>query len=77
MAPKLTLAVKLTKATTITLTLTNAQGHVVATWTEKAKAGSTKLSLLIPVKARKAGGATLRITPKGGKSMTQHVVLRA
>ena len=75
--PVLTLTTKLSKATTLNLVLLNAKGHVVARWTRRVKAGAAKLSLVLPVQARKAGRNTLRITPSGqGKAKTTSVVLR-
>jgi hypothetical protein len=76
--PMVTVATTLSKATTLVLVLVNAKGKVVATWTEHAKAGAAKISLVLPAKAQKAGHDTLRITPSGkGKSKTLPVVLKA
>jgi hypothetical protein len=60
------------------LVLLDAKGQSVASWTEHAKAGVTKLTLALPKKARHAGHYTLRVTPSGkGKSKSLPVILRA
>jgi hypothetical protein len=75
--PKLALTLKLSKATTVTLTLVNSKGHVVGHWTQKVAAGSHSLKLVLPKTARKAGTDTLRVTTHGSTRVkTTRVTLR-
>lgn len=56
--------------------LVNAQGHTVASWSKRAKAGSPKLKLALPNKARKPGRYKLKVTA-AGHTKTVAVTLRA
>jgi hypothetical protein len=74
--PLLSVSVKLTKAAKLGLRLLDRKGRVLASWSRSAKAGTTKLKLALPAKARKAGRDTLRVTVAGhAKNVT--VTLRA
>jgi len=64
-SPALTVTVVLTKGATVKLVLMNAKGHAVASWSRSAKAGSPKLKLELPKKARKAGHYELKVTVSG------------
>ena len=46
--PKLHLTIKLSKNTTLVLTLLNGKDHQLAQWIEHEKRGSQKLALLLP-----------------------------
>jgi len=63
--PKLSLTVKVSKGTTLVLTLLGSKGHKLAGWIERERTGSHKLSLLLPLTARHKGHDTLRITETG------------
>jgi hypothetical protein len=63
--PKLSLTVKASKATTLSLTLLDSGGHKLASWSERAQPGKQKLSLLLPANARHPGHDKLRITETG------------
>ena len=76
--PKLSLTVRVSRETTLVLTLLSSKGHEPAAWTELAKTGSERLSLLLPLIARHKGRDTLRITETGTrKPKTFPITLRA
>ena len=65
-------------ATSVTLELVNPWGKTLMTWTKKLKAGSNKLSLVLPAAALQAGHDKLRLTQTGsGAVLTLPVVLTA
>jgi hypothetical protein len=75
-SPALTVTVVLAKRATLKLVLVNAKGQVVASWSWSAKAGSPKLKLALPKKARKAGRYELKVSVSG-RTKTVAVTLRA
>ncbi len=75
--PKLSLTVKVSKGTTLVLTLLDSKGHKLAGWAEREKTGVHKLSLLLPSKARHPAHDRLRITETGNSTpKTLPVTLR-
>jgi hypothetical protein len=58
----LTVTVVLARKATLKLLLVDAKGHTVASWWKSAKAGSPKLKLTLPPKARDAGHYALKVT---------------
>jgi hypothetical protein len=66
-------ALNVSETTTLELTLVNAQGHVVAEWTDRVKSGKHMLNLSLPAKARHPGNDTLRIRVAGKKTTTKAV----
>ena len=65
--PRLTFTVKLSKGTTLVLTLVNSKDRKLAEWVKHEKAGTHRLSLLLPLAARHHGHDTLRITDTGNR----------
>jgi hypothetical protein len=76
--PSLHVNVKASKATTITLTLRDRNGHRLASWHRHAEAGKNTYSLLLPPKARKPGHETLQVAAAGSPAArTLGVTLKA
>jgi hypothetical protein len=69
--------VKLARAVKLELRLFDQTGRVVASWSRTERTGTTKLKLVLPAGARKAGHDTLRVTVSGTYVKTVPVVLRA
>jgi uncharacterized repeat protein (TIGR01451 family) len=63
--PALTCTVTVSKPTMLHLTLLDAKGKQLATWTERETAGKHTLTLPLPLKARHAGHDRLHITETG------------
>jgi hypothetical protein len=61
---------------TLKFALVDSKGHPVASWSRSAKAGSPKLKLTLPKKARKPGHYKLKVTVAGA-TKTVSVTLRA
>jgi hypothetical protein len=74
-SPALTVTVMLANKATVRLVLVDAESRVVASWSRSAKAGSPKLKLALPKKARKPGHYKLKVTVAGG-TKTVAVTLR-
>jgi hypothetical protein len=60
--PTLTVTLVLARAAGLQLVLRDAKGHLLASWSRSAKAGTAKLKLVLPKKARKPGRDNLEIT---------------
>jgi hypothetical protein len=60
--PTLTVTLVLARAAALQLVLRDAKGHLLASWRRSAKAGTEKLKLVLPKKARKPGRDNLKIT---------------
>jgi large repetitive protein len=74
--PKLHVTLKVSKTTTIVLTLVGPKGRIVARWTVHLTSGTKHLALALPAKARHKGRDTLRVRIGTGKPKTTHVLLR-
>jgi hypothetical protein len=68
--PSLSLTVRVSRATTLVVTLRDARGRQLATWNKRLKSGTHRLSFVLPPKARHAGREQLRLTWPGGHSKT-------
>jgi hypothetical protein len=68
--------VVLARRATLKIVLVDAKSHTVARWSRSAKAGSPKLKLVLPKKARKPGHYKLKVTV-AGHTKTVSVTLRA
>ena len=75
--PGLTLTLRLSKPTRLTLTLRDAKGRILATWRRQVKAGTRHLTLALPPKARRAGRDRLHLVWAGGAARTLPLVVRA
>lgn len=64
--PSLVLTVHLSKPTTLVLTLRDAKAHVLVTWHKPLIAGTHRLSLPLPAKARHAGKHMLQLSWSDG-----------
>ena len=60
--PTLKLTARLNRAATLSFTLLDRKGRVIAHWSKRVAAGTVKLALPLPVHARRPGRDTLRIT---------------
>jgi hypothetical protein len=74
--PAVVLRLRLSQAAKVKVALVDAKQHVLASWTETEKKGSTKLELVLPVKARHTGHDTLQIIV-AGKTKTVSIALIA
>jgi hypothetical protein len=75
--PLLSFNTKLSKKTTLVLTLLNSKEQKLASWVKHETSGLHKLNLLLPMNARHAGHETLRITETGNATPnTLSVLLR-
>jgi hypothetical protein len=63
--PTLTLTLVLARAARLQLVLRDAKSHLLASWSRSAKAGTAKLTLVLPEKARKPGRDNLKIMVSG------------
>jgi hypothetical protein len=68
--PSLSLTVRVSRATTLVVTLRDSRGHKLATWNKRLIRGTHRLSFVLPPKARHAGEEQLRLTWRGGYSKT-------
>jgi hypothetical protein len=68
--PSLSLTVRVSRATTLVVTLRDSRGRKLATWNKRLIRGTHRLSLALPPKARRAGEEQLRLTWPGGHSKT-------
>jgi hypothetical protein len=75
--PSMTLMIRASRAAVASLTLFDAKGLTVSRWTARVRAGSHKLSLELPSKARHPGRDTLRLAGAGVKPQTVSVRLTA
>ena len=75
--PKLSATVKLTETATLTLTLLDANGHKLASWSRHETAGSHTISVALPAKARHAGKDTLRVGAHGAATVQRSVIVSA
>jgi hypothetical protein len=75
--PSLAFSVRVSRATTLVVTLRDSHGRVLATWRRRAPRGTRRLSLVLPAKARHAGIDVLRLSWPGGRSKTLAVAVRA
>jgi hypothetical protein len=66
--PSLSVTVRISRATTLVLTLRDPKGHKLATWRKRLIRGTHRLSLVLPPKARHADGKQLQITWPGSHS---------
>jgi hypothetical protein len=63
--PTLTVTLVLARKATLKLVLVDAKGRLVARWSKSAEAGSPKLKLVLPRKARKAVRYKLKVSVAG------------
>jgi chitodextrinase len=75
--PKLVLSIGAPSRTTLVLTLFDGRGRKLAEWVKRAEAGTHRLALVLPPKARKAGRDRLRITATGGRTRTLPISVRS
>ena len=68
--PRLALTVAVPSRTTIVLALLDRRGHKLAGWVKREEAGTHRLALVLPPKARKPGRDRLRIRATGGVTRT-------
>jgi len=64
----LSLTIRVSRMTTLVMTLLDSDGHQLATWDKRITRGTHHLSLLLPLKARHARGEQLRLTWPSGHS---------
>jgi hypothetical protein len=67
--PSLDFTVTLSKATTLHLTLLDARGKPLASWTEPLSAGKHTLTLRLPLRTRHPGRDKLRIAEPGNPAV--------
>ena len=76
--PTISFTVVLSKATTLTIVLDNGKRKLVAHWVKHLRAGTTKVTLVLPLKARHPGLDRLHLTgPSGRPAKTLAIRLRA
>jgi hypothetical protein len=68
--PSLSLTVRVSRATTLVVTLRDSRGRKLATWNKRLIRGTQRLSFVLPPKAQHAGEEQLRLTWPGGHSKT-------
>jgi hypothetical protein len=73
--PRLSLTVRVSRATTLGLTLRDSNGRSLATWHRRLTRGTHPLSFLLPRGVPRAGRARLQLTWPGGHSTTVAVTI--
>jgi hypothetical protein len=68
--PRLALTVAAPDRTTIVLALFDGKGRKLAGWVKRAEAGTHRIILVLPPKARKPGRDRLRVRATGGVAKT-------